>query len=171
MPRRPRCNGHPDDPRQAECLGRGACQRHACRPLLVASTMPAERSRQVPEESIPSAATAGLAGVGRTVAAIEAMPALSLRVRRIWRWGLWLPLWVQPPAVPSGIPACRTGAGCQGFPYNFCRSPPRLSVPVREMYFAGSSRWQLPLPPCPFEKNCCRASWEAHLTSARHPTR
>jgi hypothetical protein len=25
MPRRRRCNGHPGDPRQAGCLGRGAC--------------------------------------------------------------------------------------------------------------------------------------------------
>jgi hypothetical protein len=27
------------------------------------------------------------------------------------------------------------------------------------------------VPPCPFENNCCRASWETHLTIARHPTR
>src|SRR6516165_10557802 len=45
--------------------------------LTVASTMPAERSRLVPAESIPQAASAGSAWVGRTVPAIEGTPATA----------------------------------------------------------------------------------------------
>src|SRR6516162_6044459 len=45
--------------------------------LTVASTMPAERSRLVPAESIPQAASAGSAWVGRTVPAIEGTPGTA----------------------------------------------------------------------------------------------